>query len=63
MSQNQISYSTTFGTYGSFTGYGSVNYNVIITQREVAEVAGVTEVTIRNRYKELIQNLNIELDI
>jgi transcription initiation factor TFIIIB Brf1 subunit/transcription initiation factor TFIIB len=29
----------------------------------VAEVAGVTEVTIRNRYKELIQNLNIELDI
>jgi transcription initiation factor TFIIB len=33
------------------------------TQREVAEVAGVTEVTIRNRYKELIQNLNIELDI
>ena len=33
------------------------------TQREVAEVAGVKEVTIRNRYKELIQNLNIELDI
>ena len=33
------------------------------TQREVAEVAGVTEVTIRNRYKELIQNLNIELEI
>ena len=33
------------------------------TQREVAEVAGVTEVTIRNRYKELIQNLNIDLDI
>ena len=33
------------------------------TQREVAEVAGVTEVTIRNRYKELIQNLNIEVDI
>ena len=32
------------------------------TQR-VAEVAGVTEVTIRNRYKELIQNLNIELEI
>ena len=34
-----------------------------MVQREVAEVAGVTEVTIRNRYKELIQNLNIELDI
>ncbi len=29
----------------------------------MAEVAGVTEVTIRNRYKELIQNLNIELEI
>ncbi|EMR75535.1 transcription initiation factor TFIIIB, Brf1 subunit/transcription initiation factor TFIIB [Thermoplasmatales archaeon SCGC AB-540-F20] len=24
-----------------------------ITQREIADVAGVTEVTIRNRYKEL----------
>ena len=33
------------------------------TQREVAEVAGVTEVTIRNRYKELIQNLNNDLSI
>jgi transcription initiation factor TFIIB len=29
------------------------------TQREVAEVAGVTEVTIRNRYKELAQKLDI----
>ncbi len=30
------------------------------TQREVAEVAGVTEVTIRNRYKELIEKLKLE---
>ena len=30
------------------------------TQREVAEVAGVTEVTIRNRYKELIEELGME---
>ena len=30
------------------------------TQREVAEVAGVTEVTIRNRYKELINELGME---
>ncbi len=30
------------------------------TQREVAEVAGVTEVTIRNRYKELIEQLGME---
>ena len=31
------------------------------TQREVAEVAGVTEVTIRNRYKELASKLDIEI--
>ena len=31
------------------------------TQREVAEVAGVTEVTIRNRYKELSRKLDIDL--
>jgi transcription initiation factor TFIIB len=31
------------------------------TQREVAEVAGVTEVTIRNRYKELSSKLDIEI--
>jgi transcription initiation factor TFIIB len=29
------------------------------TQREVADVAGVTEVTIRNRYKELIEKLKL----
>ena len=31
------------------------------TQREVAAVAGVTEVTIRNRYKELAKKLDIEI--
>jgi len=31
------------------------------TQREVAEVAGVTEVTIRNRYKELARELDIDI--
>jgi transcription initiation factor TFIIB len=30
------------------------------TQREVAEVAGVTEVTIRNRYKELVKSLKFK---
>ncbi len=30
------------------------------TQREVADVAGVTEVTIRNRYKELFLRLNLK---
>jgi transcription initiation factor TFIIB len=33
------------------------------TQRAVAEIAGVTEVTIRNRYKELAQKLNIYVGI
>ncbi len=31
------------------------------TQREIADVAGVTEVTIRNRYKELVRKLDIEI--
>tara|TARA_B100001175_G_scaffold311591_1_gene316233 strand:+ start:1320 stop:1847 length:528 start_codon:yes stop_codon:yes gene_type:complete len=33
------------------------------TQREIAEVTNVTEVTIRNRYKQLAKSLKIELDI
>ncbi len=33
------------------------------TQREVADVAGVTEVTIRNRYKELLDKLRLESQI
>ncbi|MFH1591277.1 MAG: transcription initiation factor IIB [archaeon] len=33
------------------------------TQREVADVAGVTEVTIRNRYKELLDDLDLEKEI
>ena len=31
------------------------------TQREVAEIAGVTEVTVRNRYKELVNKLKIDI--
>lgn len=31
------------------------------TQREVSEIAGVTEVTIRNRYKELARKLDVEI--
>ncbi len=31
------------------------------TQKDVAQVAGVTEVTVRNRYKELVQYLNIKV--
>ncbi len=33
------------------------------TQREVADVAGVTEVTIRNRYKELIKKLKLTKEV
>ena len=33
------------------------------TQREVANVAGVTEVTIRNRYKELTEKLGIQVEL
>ena len=33
------------------------------TQREVADVAGVTEVTIRNRYKELSAKLGIDVEV
>jgi transcription initiation factor TFIIB len=33
------------------------------TQREVAEVAGVTEVTIRNRYKEIAEKLDIAIGL
>ncbi|MGC8609713.1 MAG: transcription initiation factor IIB, partial [Thermoplasmata archaeon] len=32
------------------------------TQRAVAEVAGVTEVTIRNRYKELTEKLSLNVE-
>jgi len=33
------------------------------TQREIADVVGVTEVTIRNRYKEMIERLDLEPEI
>ena len=33
-----------------------------ITQREIATVAGVTEVTIRNRYKEIVRKLEITME-
>lgn len=41
----------------------SILQNERRTQREVADVAGVTEVTIRNRYKELVENLDIKVEI
>ncbi len=41
----------------------SINYGDKRTQNEIAEIANVTEVTVRNRYKELVEKLDIELDI
>ncbi len=32
-----------------------------VTQRDISEVSGVTEVTIRNRYKELVSKLNLSM--
>jgi transcription initiation factor TFIIB len=37
-----------------------LQHNEKITQKEIAEVAGVTEVTVRNRYKALKKQLNLE---
>jgi transcription initiation factor TFIIB len=39
----------------------SIMKNKNITQREIAEASGVTEVTVRNRYKQLKQDLQITL--
>ncbi len=33
------------------------------TQREIADAANVTEVTIRNRYKELVAELNLQIEM
>lgn len=33
------------------------------TQRDTAEVANVTEVTVRNRYKELVEELDLDVDV
>jgi transcription initiation factor TFIIB len=33
------------------------------TQREIAEIAQVTEVTIRNRYKELVDRIMFEITL
>lgn len=37
-----------------------VKHKIPKTQKEIAEVAGITEVTIRNRYKEMIEKLNLK---
>ena len=42
---------------------GSIKGGERRTQREIAEVAGVTEVTIRNRYKEMLKEIDMEIDV
>ena len=32
-----------------------------ITQKKIADTVGITEVTLRSRYKELVKKLNIEI--
>ncbi|MHA1485550.1 MAG: hypothetical protein ACTSSC_00080 [Promethearchaeota archaeon] len=32
-----------------------------MSQKDIANVVGVTEVTLRSRYKELVDKLNIEI--
>ena len=41
----------------------SINEGERRTQREVADVAAVTEVTVRNRYKELVEKLDIDIEV
>ena len=52
------------GPMGVAAAYvASTRSNERRTQREGAEVAGVTEVTIRNRYKELTERLGIRIEL
>jgi transcription initiation factor TFIIB len=49
------------GIAAAATYIAAVLTNERKTQREIAEIANVTEVTIRNRYKELLERLFIEV--
>jgi transcription initiation factor TFIIB len=51
------------GIAAAATYIAAVLTNERKTQREIAEVANVTEVTIRNRYKELVDKLQIEVKV
>jgi transcription initiation factor TFIIB len=39
----------------------SILTNNRVTQREISKAAGITEVTVRNRYKELVRKLQITM--
>jgi transcription initiation factor TFIIB len=51
------------GTCASAIYVASVLLGERRTQKEIAEAAEVTEVTIRNRYKELVEKLDIEITL
>ena len=51
------------GIAAAATYIATVLMNERKTQREIAEIANVTEVTIRNRYKELLERLFIEVPL
>jgi len=51
------------GIVAAATYLATVLTNERKPQREIAEVANVTEVTIRNRYKELLEKLLIEIEL
>ena len=51
------------GLAAASTYIATVLTNERKTQREIAEIANVTEVTIRNRYKELLEKLMIEVPL
>ncbi len=51
------------GIAAAATYMATVLTNERKTQREIAEVADVTEVTIRNRYKELLEKLSVEVEL
>ena len=48
------------GIAAAATYIATVLTNERKTQREIAEIANVTEVTIRNRYKELLTKLKLK---
>jgi hypothetical protein len=41
---------------------GCILEDVTRTQKEISEITGVTEVTVRNRYKEIAEYLDLDID-
>jgi len=55
------SYAFILGVAAAAIYIASVVYDQRKTQKTIADTVGVTEVTIRNRYKELAKNLDITM--